>query len=116
MPRMSDRTDAAMQRITKWRVHFAGWQLGTRVKGDPECDAVSNHREATIMLRVEVTAITGLLLRKGIITVEELDRAIGDEADELEAAFEKRWPGARATEEGLTYDKRAVDWLQHWRK
>lgn len=31
--------------VCKWRSLFAGWQLGTRPKGDPESDAVRDHRE-----------------------------------------------------------------------
>jgi hypothetical protein len=33
----------ALQKLAKWRLIFAGWQLGTRLKGDPECDAVRDH-------------------------------------------------------------------------
>src|SRR5258707_10424244 len=58
---------AALNRLTKWRTHYAGWQLGTRAKGDPESDAVRDHRELTMLLRVELTALTGLLMRKGVI-------------------------------------------------
>ena len=57
----------ALNRVAKWRTLFAGWQLGTRPKGDPESDAVRDHREITILLRVEQSAIIGLLIRKGII-------------------------------------------------
>jgi len=46
-----ERTDAALNVLAKWRAHFSGWQLGTRPKGDPEGDAVRDHREATILLR-----------------------------------------------------------------
>mgnify|MGYP001587156880 CR=1 FL=1 len=40
-----------INRLTKWRTLFTGWQLGTRAKGDPEGDAVRDHREVTILLR-----------------------------------------------------------------
>ena len=53
---------AALNRLCKWRAIFAGWQLGTRAKGDPESDAVRDHREVTILLRAEASAMTGLLL------------------------------------------------------
>src|SRR5205809_59165 len=48
---------AALNRLTKWRSVFAGWQLGTRPLGDPECDAVRDHREVTILMRAELTTI-----------------------------------------------------------
>jgi hypothetical protein len=41
---------AALNRLCKWRAIFAGWQLGTRAKGDPESDAVRDHREVTILI------------------------------------------------------------------
>lgn len=56
---MTDTADA-LNRLAKWRTVFAGWQLGTRARGDPESDAVRDHREATIMLRAEVNALTAL--------------------------------------------------------
>ena len=37
------RTMRALNVLAKWRTLLAGWQLGTRPKGDPECDAVSDH-------------------------------------------------------------------------
>jgi hypothetical protein len=63
-----ERTFRALNILTKWRTIFAGWQLGTRPKGDPECDAVRDHRELSMILRAEVTAFTGLLREKGVFT------------------------------------------------
>ena len=97
---MSSR--AALERVAKWRTLLAGWQLGTRPKGEPESDAVRDHREATIMLRVEVTALVGLLLKKGIITIEEYDAALELEADELSKAFSRKFRGVTATDAGLS--------------
>ena len=105
----------SLNRLTKWRAHFAGWQLGTRAKGDPECDAVRDHREATIILRAESTTIVGVLLDKGIITEQEFHDRLAHEADELEQAFQKRWPGASAGDDGMHYDvQRSAAWMQHW--
>lgn len=94
----------ALNRLTKWRSVFVGWQLGTREKGDPEGDAVSDHRELSMMLRVEVTALARLLIEKGVFTVEEFDAALAEEADLLNAAFARRFPGITATDEGLAMD------------
>lgn len=94
----------ALNRLAKWRNIFVGWQLGTREKGDPEGDAVRDHREQSIILRAEVTALTGLLLEKGIFTAEELDAALAKEADLLSADFSRRFPGITATDDGLALD------------
>ena len=58
----------AMNRLAKWRSVFAGWQLGTRQIGDPESDAVRDHREVTLLLRAEQSALVLLLIEKGIFT------------------------------------------------
>ncbi len=112
---MSDHVKK-LNRLAKWRSHFAGWQLGTRTSDDPECQAVRDHREATIMLRAEVTAVVGLLLQKGVITEQELHEALAQEADLLAMAYEARWPGAHAGDDGMHYDlPRALGWMQYWR-
>ena len=109
------RADRQIQILAKWRSHFAGWQLGTRVKGDPESDAVRDHREATLMLRAEVTTLVGLLIEKGVFTAEEFTVRLGEEAEFLSESFAKRWPGARATEHGMTYDAAKLpDIMKGW--
>lgn len=111
----AERADRAVQRLAKWRSLFAGWQLGTRPKGDPECDAVRDHREVTILLRAEVTALTGLLIRKGLFTAEEFTEALGEEALQLEADYQRRFPGVQATDDGLNFDPRAVKTMEGWK-
>lgn len=91
----------SVNRLAKWRMVFAGWQLGTRAKGDPECDAVRDHREATLMLRAEVSAMTGLLIRKGVFTAQEFTDALVQEAEMLEADLQRRFPGFSATDDGI---------------
>jgi hypothetical protein len=109
----------ALNTLAKWRAHFAGWQLGTRAKGDPESDAVRDHREVTILLRAEGSALLGLLLRKGLITDAEWDAALEREARDLARDYEQRWPGVKATPDGLSYDPvriRAAGWMKGWKK
>jgi hypothetical protein len=101
MTDMTDKTDW-VQRLAKWRTIFAGWQLGTRVKGDPECDAVRDHREATLMLRAELSALTTLAIRKGLFTEEEFKEQLNGEAEFLCGSLEKRFPGIKATDIGLS--------------
>jgi len=104
-----------LERLCKWRVLLTGWQLGTRPKGDPECDAVRDHREATLILRAEVTALTHMLRRAGIVTVREMQEAVEAEADALSMALETRFPGVRATDSGLELDERAAETMKGWR-
>ena len=94
----------ALNRLAKWRVFFASWQLGTRPKGDPECDAVRDGREALLMLRADTNALCGLLVQKGVFTVDEWVRAVEIEAKALNRALEERYPGVRATDDGLVIE------------
>lgn len=106
---------AALQRLAKWRLLFAGWQLGTRPKGDPESDAVRDHREATLMLRAEVSALVGLLIAKGAFTADEFHASLGEEAERLSADLSRRFPGITAVDEGLRMDERAAETMKGWR-
>lgn len=98
----------AMEILTKWRMVFAGWQLGTRPKGDAEADAVRDHREITLCLRAEVNAVTGLLIEKGIFTAEEFDAALEKEAELYSQDLSQRFRGMRASPTGIDVDLSVV--------
>ncbi len=176
---LAQRYYQALNRLTKWRTVLTGWQLGTRLKGDPESDTVRDHRDVTmclqvenfallqillqkrlvskeeydqallneqedgialhvddvialpeddptrqavlehrgltILLREQSSALLGLLLDKGIVTVEEFQRAAIVEADRLEEDYQQRFPGIRATDNGLEFDARAAETMKHWK-
>lgn len=101
---LARRADAAVNRLAKWRSVFAGWQLGTRTDNDPECQAVRDHREVTILLRAEVNALTALLIRARVFSDEDLTAQMIDEAEHLSHQYEKKFPGMEATEHGIAYD------------
>lgn len=107
--------DRKVNKLAKWRVLFAGWQLGTRAKGDPECDAVKDHREVTILMRAELNALVGLLVEKGVFTAEEFTERLGAEAEHLDSEYEKKFPGVRATDLGLEFDQRAIETMRGWK-
>jgi hypothetical protein len=112
---LAQRCYDACNKLTKWRNVFAGWQLGTRLKGDPECDAVRDHREVTILLRAEYSALTKLLLDAKVFTEAEFQQAMIDECAALERDYERKFPGIRAVEDGLQYDRRATETMKGWR-
>lgn len=97
-----------VERLAKWRSVFAAWQLGTRSENDAECKAVKDHREATILLRAEVNALTGLLIEKGVFSAQEFTQKLVEEAEQLSADFEKRFPGIKATDTGMSYDLQQI--------
>jgi hypothetical protein len=104
-----------LNRLAKWRTVFSGWQLGTRPKTDPESQAVRDHREITMFLRAEVSAIARLLIEKGVVTSAEFEIALGEEADELSRMNERRFPGIAAIDDGLTIDPTTAKWMENWK-
>lgn len=108
--------DAVLNRLAKWRSVFAGWQLGTRKLGDAECDAVRDHRELSLMLRIEVSALAALLAQKGIIAAEEFGAQLITEAEHMHSTLEQRFPGFKATEIGMSIDPaKAAETMKGWR-
>lgn len=107
----------ALNRLAKWRTIFTGWQLGTRAKGDPESDAVSHHRELSILLRAEVNAITQLLVKRGVFTGEDFDAQLVEEVEHLERIYEEKFPGAKASDDGMVLQKDEVyPWMSKFPK
>jgi hypothetical protein len=105
-----------LNRVCKWRLIFAGWQLGTRSKADPEAAAVRDHREVSILLRVESSAMASLLIKKGVFTAEEFTTECASEAILLDKAFERRFPGIRATDDGMELSMpQAAETMRDWR-
>ena len=107
-------TEELLNKVCKWRSLFAGWQLGTRSDTDPEAAAVRDQRELLILLRVEVTALTRLLLDADVFTSEQLNAAFGSEARNLDRDYERRFPGVTATPHGLTFDLSRLGEIQEW--
>jgi hypothetical protein len=94
---------ASLNRLAKWRAVFAGWQLGTRPRGDGESEAVRDHREVTMLLRAEVNALTRILLDQKVVDQDTLTRVVGEEAEYLSRAYEDKFPGATAVDDGVSF-------------
>ena len=98
---MSDAsTRRVLEKLCKWRKFFASWQLGTRAAADGEYRAVTDHREVTILLRAEVSALTYLLISKGVCTQQEFQDALAAEAVALDHLYEQAYPGWRMSATG----------------
>ncbi len=109
-------TDEGFRLLKHWSMLFAGWQLGSRSEEDQQCRAVRDHRDLTMFLRAEVNAITELLVRKGLVTLPELQDAMDTAALRLGREYERRFPGFRATPGGLViYDRaKAAKTMEGW--
>jgi hypothetical protein len=112
-----DRAGYWLHLLTRWRMVFAGWQLGTRDILDPECQAVRDHRELSMLLRAEMNALTSLLIQKGVISEDEWWDMLAASAAELNELMEKRFPGFKAAESGIVMDpKVAEQTMRGWKK
>lgn len=65
------RTIAEMNKVCKWRSILTGWQLGTRASDDPTSRAVRDHRDSTMMQRVDLDALMTLLADDEQVTEQE---------------------------------------------
>lgn len=90
-----------LNKLAKWRNVFASWQLGTRLSDDGEARAVKDHRELTILMRAELSALTGLLIKKGVITQAGFETALISEAGQLDKDYERKFPGFTTSLDGV---------------
>lgn len=98
---LSARVERALHKLTRWRSVFAGWQLGTRSMEDAESNAVRDHREATILMRAELSALVQTLVAAGVIKLADYLTELEKEAARLDADYERLFPGFKATEQGI---------------
>lgn len=107
---------ASVNRLAKWRTIFCGWQLGTRSIKDPEAQAVRNTAEMLLIQRAELNAVIALLVKKNKITPEELTLQVAHEANHLSASLENKFPGCKATDEGMSIDVQVANtYMKDWR-
>lgn len=96
--------NAATQRLGKWRTVFLGWMLGTVPQGTPGLMAHKDRIDAQLMHRVEINALTALLIKKGIFTTEEFMLQVVEECGHKHEELEQLFPGYKATDAGIAID------------
>jgi hypothetical protein len=112
---VAEIADRVLNRVAKWRNTLAGWQLGTRLDTDGEFLAVRDQREGQMMLRIEVSALTALLIEKGVFTPREFTEQMIVEAEDFEAKLERKFPGFKATDMGMSIDiAKARETMEGW--
>jgi hypothetical protein len=94
----------ATNRLCKWRAVLVGWMIGTKNQDEPGVKAHRDRADALLMLRVEVNALTALLIQKGLFTREEFMAQIVEECGHKERELEAMFPGYRTTDVGLSID------------
>lgn len=65
-----------------------------------------------LLLRVEVTALSSILFKRGLLTPEHFEVEVANEAQHLMKALEAKFPGAVATDDGMDIDiAKAQPWM-----
>jgi hypothetical protein len=101
---MTMTTTQALNKLAKWRSVFTGWCWGTMASDTRGCQGLRDLMEARLIMRAELTAVTDLLIRKGVFSTKEFADAITHEALELDRMLEDKFPGFSTTPEGVTMD------------
>lgn len=94
----------ATQRLCKWRSVFIGWMLGTVPEGTPGLKAHKDRVDAQLMHRVEINALTALLIKKGVFSTEEFMAQIVEECGYKQRELEELFPGYKATDIGISVE------------
>lgn len=109
--------EAALNKLAKWRIVFASWQLGTRTDEDAECRAIKHHLELSIILRAELNAVIFVLLEKQVVSEDDWAAAVLGAAERLDADYQALFPGFRTTQDGLSINGAiAKDTMAGWPK
>lgn len=105
----------ALQKLCKWRMVFAGWQMGTRANDDEASKALRDHREVTMLLRVEMSAFAALAIRQGFFTEDQWNDQLLIEARQLDAAYEHKFPGIKTSDIGVVITMpQASETMKNW--
>jgi hypothetical protein len=101
---LEERLDRILNRLCKWRSVFAGWKFGTTDAKAGPVRCFRDQMDDRLTSRAELSALTQLLICKGVFTQEEYVDQVEIEANAMHAFLEHKFDGARATEEGIAMD------------
>lgn len=119
---MSNTYHKAMNRLNHWGMLLTGRIVGTLRSEDPRSKGYRDLFQKLLILRAEVTVLTGLLLELSdssgnqLISLTELQQRLVAEADKLCKDYEERFPGFRSTDDSLlVFDpEKAAEVMKGW--
>jgi len=94
----------AMNKLCKWRSVFVGWMIGSKHQSEPGVQAYRDAVDFRLAARVELNALSTLLIEKGVFTREEFTAQVTIEAELYDKTLENLFPGYRTTDQGITID------------
>lgn len=101
--------ELAVNRLCRFKMVLARWQLGNRENGDQEFEAVCDTRSLLLILRAEVNALLSVLVDTRIIKHTDFDKALEATANRDNTNLSLRFPGYYGTDEGLAVDVRIAE-------
>lgn len=94
--------ERTLNRLCKWRTVFVGWCFGSKADNTPGVKGLRDAVDARLVARVELSALTALLIEKGVFTADEFKSQIVIECDEYQKMLEAQFPGYVAIEHGIS--------------
>jgi hypothetical protein len=104
------RTHPKVHLLSRWAPLLASRLLGGRQLGGAQERAVRVQVEQLLLIQSELEALYDLLTDKGVITADERYERTEKAAEERTRQLEVEFPGAKATTDGLAFDRRSVAW------
>lgn len=101
-PKAATEAMRKLNKVGKWRSILVGRILGTKPADDPPTMGMRDLMDKMVILRVEVSTVTRLLIEKGLVTPDDWFRVMGEEAEALDKMYEAEWPGIHTTDQGVT--------------
>ncbi len=90
-----------LNKLCKWRTVLAGWHGGTKAMNADGAKAMRDLMDKWLIMRAETNALAELLIEKGVFTQQEFTGQLHNEAQLLDQAMEKQFPGFRTTAVGV---------------
>jgi hypothetical protein len=103
-------------RLHRWGYVLVSRIMGTQLDTHQPTKGIRDLITKCLMLRAEANAMVGLLVEKGLITEAEFAARLQSEAEFLCKQYEEQFPGAKATDVGITiYDpKKYAETVKGW--
>jgi hypothetical protein len=98
---ISEVATRSLDKARAWRFVLATRLMGVRPMDDQASDTLRDMFDGLIALRCELNAVHASLVESGVLDPDDVIRRIGEAAEELNATYEKVFPGLWVDDEGV---------------
>lgn len=100
---LDERVYTALMRLRQYGRIAIGRIVGSTTAEDGRYKQMLEMEQCRHIYRVELNALTQLLLAKGVCTTVELQAAMLEEAQHLDTSLAKAWPEITVDEDGRSF-------------